>query len=128
MPLLIEPLEFLFETLMEITTNGKLDGRVPYAQFKLNPLQQIGFYGVDFEKQLGGLKELADKPGIKTHHVGKMSSLTNPDVKKLYRFSLELIQWDFESWPDPEIIVMEVVNREKYNQWLKEKLNKKGNS
>jgi hypothetical protein len=77
---------------------------VPYRQYVLNENQQFAVIALDFE-DLGGVVEIKDHPGIESQHIGKLSE-QNFIFSQQIKNSLLIDDWDFEQYPDPEVLLL----------------------
>ena len=75
--------------------------KVPYRQYELNEGQQFVVIAIDFSEGI----ELGEHEGIKYDQMGKLREqnfIFNQQVIN----SLVREEWDFDSYPNPEIVLI----------------------
>lgn len=77
---------------------------VPCVQFEISKIQQIMVIAVDFERRKD-IKVMGGFPDIDTQLIGKLEQ-QNTILEIQITNSLAKYQWDFEKYPNPEIILI----------------------
>lgn len=75
---------------------------IEYRQFVLNDKQQFAILGIN--RDLVPI-EVANVPGLLYQFLGKLEE-QNTVFSMQIKNSLMLQQWDFDAWPDPEILLI----------------------
>lgn len=75
--------------------------KVPYRQYTLNETQQFAVIAIDF---LEGI-DLGDHEGIKYDQMGKLQEQNFIFNRQIIN-SLTIEEWDFDTYPNPEIVLI----------------------
>ena len=86
-------------------SNNNVYERWPCEWFELNERQQIACIGGDFTAYGGIYNVLDEHPEINALPIGRVSDQGFVFMKQIVD-GLELNGWDFESWPDPEVVLL----------------------
>lgn len=78
--------------------------KVPYRQYTLNEDQQFAVIAIDFSEGV----ELGEHDGIKYDQMGKLEEQNFIFNQQIIN-SLELQEWDFDNYPNPEIVLISKV-------------------
>lgn len=76
--------------------------QIPAIWLKLNDKQQVCIIGIDFN-------EIEEHKGLKYDRIGRLSE-QNFIFKQQLTNSLVLQDWNFEEYPDPEVILITVTD------------------
>lgn len=83
-------------------TKGLL--KVPYRQYVLNKEQQFAVIAIDFSYGV----ELGEHDGIEYKQMGKLAQQNLIFNRRIIN-SLTIEEWDFDNYPNPEIVLMTTV-------------------
>ncbi|MFM9952382.1 MAG: hypothetical protein ACKV1O_30915 [Saprospiraceae bacterium] len=78
---------------------------IPYCQFELNPDQQFAVVATDFHNYGGFENVIVETHEVLPEYLGKLSE-QNFVFEQRTICSLALEDWDFEKYPDPEIVLL----------------------
>ena len=88
-------------------SKGNVITKWPCEWFELNKEQQFACVGGDFTPYGGIGNILADHPQVTAQPIGKVSD-QNPAFECQIRNSLASYEWDFDTWPDPEVVLLTI--------------------
>jgi len=83
----------------------------PMCQLQLNELQIAVLIGADCPDDVDRYKIETPDPRVKSTYWGKLSTI-NFILKQQILNSLFLQDWDFETYPDPELIFLDLPREE----------------
>lgn len=92
--------EYAFQFL-ELSHPDKGLIRIPYRQYQLNDTQQFAVIAIDFSEGV----ELGQHEGIEYHAMGKLAEQSFIFSRQIEN-SLLIQEWDFENYPNPEIVLI----------------------
>lgn len=96
---------YQLKTAMEAFAIKNEDGSVSYApaaQFVLNEKQQFLVIGIDFDATGYSPQSV---PGVEVQCIGALSEQTIIFQNQVIN-SLNLVRWNFEKHPDPQVIML----------------------
>lgn len=89
------------------TADNKKLGKIPMAWYQVNSKQQFCVVGYHFD-DAGGLDGFEVPPEQKEPvPMGRLNTL-NFITRRMLINSLNNDQWNFEAWPNPEVILLEL--------------------
>lgn len=79
------------------------DITIPFCQYQINDRQQFVVLAINFDKQIFSL---GDHDGIEYTRMGKLNEQSTIFELQVIN-SLRIDQWDFDKYPNPEIVLIQ---------------------